>query len=128
MTRPHIGLVAEAGPEAIIPLRDKSRGIPLLMQAMNILGVPQVPAIQPINTGGITNEYRYDTGSSLSDNRSWSRSSSNYSSDRPFQPTVNITVNMTGGNTDMDITGRIKQAVLEAMNEIAGYRERVAYA
>ena len=41
---------------------------------------------------------------------------------------MNITVNMTGGNTDMDITGRIKQAVLEAMNEIAGYRERVAYA
>lgn len=41
MTTPHIGLVAEAGPEAIIPLsRNKnSRGISLWMQAGRILGV-----------------------------------------------------------------------------------------
>ena len=32
---PHIGLVAEAGREAVIPLEDKSRGIPLLMAAAN---------------------------------------------------------------------------------------------
>lgn len=127
-TRPIWTWAAEKGAEAIIPLTDKSRGIPLLMQAMNILGVSQVPAIQPINTGGITNEYRYDTGSSLSDNRLWSRSSSNYSSDRPFQPTVNLTVNVTGGTQDMDIAGRIKQAVIEALDEISGYRGRVAYA
>jgi len=39
LTRPHIGLVAEAGPEAIIPLTDKSRGIPLVMRAAEILGI-----------------------------------------------------------------------------------------
>ena len=41
MTSPHIGLVAEAGPEAIIPLsRNKNaRGISLWMQAGRILGV-----------------------------------------------------------------------------------------
>lgn len=41
MTSPHIGLVAEAGPEAIIPLsRNKNaRGVSLWMQAGRILGV-----------------------------------------------------------------------------------------
>ena len=40
---PHIGLVAEAGREAIIPLEDRARGIPLLFAAMSELtgGVPQ---------------------------------------------------------------------------------------
>ncbi|MBR0258486.1 MAG: hypothetical protein IJQ58_12165, partial [Synergistaceae bacterium] len=32
---PHIGLIAEAGREAVIPLEDKTRGIPLLMAAMS---------------------------------------------------------------------------------------------
>ena len=36
---PHVGLVAEAGPEAIVPLRDKSRGIPLVLRAAEILGL-----------------------------------------------------------------------------------------
>ena len=36
---PHIGLVAEAGREAIIPLQNKTRGIPLLNQAARELGV-----------------------------------------------------------------------------------------
>ncbi|MBQ7154848.1 MAG: phage tail tape measure protein [Synergistaceae bacterium] len=39
LTQPHIGLVAEAGPEAIIPLKNKSRGMQVLQQAANILGV-----------------------------------------------------------------------------------------
>ena len=39
MTRAHYGLVAESGPEAIVPLRDKSRGREVLMQAANILGM-----------------------------------------------------------------------------------------
>ena len=41
MTSPHIGLVAEAGPEMIIPLsRNKNaRGVSLWMQAGRILGV-----------------------------------------------------------------------------------------
>ena len=38
-TQPHMGLVAEAGPEAIIPLSDPSRGVPLLNQAADILGM-----------------------------------------------------------------------------------------
>lgn len=38
-TRPHLGLVAEAGSEAIVPLQNKSRGISILMQAAQQLGV-----------------------------------------------------------------------------------------
>ncbi|MBQ7215506.1 MAG: phage tail tape measure protein [Synergistaceae bacterium] len=46
-TVPHIGLVAEAGPEAIIPLKDKSRGIPLAQKAMQALGMtmPEIPSL-----------------------------------------------------------------------------------
>ena len=42
MTRPHVGLVAEDGPEAIIPLGSKrrGRGIELLHRAAAALGVP----------------------------------------------------------------------------------------
>ena len=47
MTTPHLGLVAEAGAEAIIPLTDKSRGVQVLLQAAEILGVTDevMPAI-----------------------------------------------------------------------------------
>ena len=39
-SQPHIGLVAEAGREAIIPLEDKSRGIPLWVAAGEEMGMP----------------------------------------------------------------------------------------
>ena len=45
ITQPHLGLVGEAGREAIIPLEDRASGIPLLMAAMNELGA--FNAIQP---------------------------------------------------------------------------------
>lgn len=38
-SQPHLGLVAEAGTEAIIPLEDKSKGIPLLLRAAKELGM-----------------------------------------------------------------------------------------
>jgi TP901 family phage tail tape measure protein len=40
--RPHLGLVAEAGPEAVIPLRDSKRGLPLLAAAGRIMGLAGV--------------------------------------------------------------------------------------
>lgn len=39
LTSPHIGLVAEAGPEAIIPLSKPQLGVPLLERAASILGM-----------------------------------------------------------------------------------------
>ncbi len=54
-TSPHIGMVAEAGAEAIIPLRNKSRGMPILNQAMNILGVkPELPSMPSLPKIGLS--------------------------------------------------------------------------
>ena len=39
LTHPHIGLVAEAGPEAVIPLTNKHRGVPLVLEAARLLGL-----------------------------------------------------------------------------------------
>lgn len=38
-TRPHVGMVAEAGSEAVIPLEDRARGVPLWMAAGEEMGV-----------------------------------------------------------------------------------------
>lgn len=38
-SQPHIGLVAEAGREAIIPMQNKSRGLPLLFETARQMGV-----------------------------------------------------------------------------------------
>lgn len=40
-SRPHLGLVAEAGPEAIIPLANRSRGLSVWAKAGEMLGVNQ---------------------------------------------------------------------------------------
>ncbi len=53
ITQPHLGLVGEAGREAIVPLEDRSSGIPLLMSAISELGVsnddvmPYLNAVAP---------------------------------------------------------------------------------
>ena len=39
MTRPHLGFVAEDGPEAIVPLGNRKRGLQVLSQAGAALGV-----------------------------------------------------------------------------------------
>ena len=103
LTRPHIGLVAEDGPEAIIPLTNPSRGIPLLQQAADFLGAENfAPQIPPVNT--------------LS-----SSSTSNYS------PTINITVN-GAGDDQQTLAEKIAQSVRDAMNDMMNFEERVSYA
>jgi hypothetical protein len=51
ITQPHIGLVGEAGREAIVPLEDRNSGIPLLMSAISELGVSSndiLPYLNPV--------------------------------------------------------------------------------
>ncbi len=43
LTQPIFAQVAESGPEAIIPLTDPSRGVPLLTKAAGMLGMNVVP-------------------------------------------------------------------------------------
>ena len=86
-TQPHIGLVAEAGREAIIPLEDKARGIPLWKAAGEEMG---------LLFGSTTNN----------DNRNNSMS---------FSPVYNITV--YGGNADTEERFRriIEETVADMM-------------
>ncbi len=51
ITQPHIGLVGEAGREAIVPLEDRNSGIPLLMSAISELGISGndiLPYLNPV--------------------------------------------------------------------------------
>lgn len=110
-SRPHVGLVAEAGAEAIIPLSNKSRGLPILNQAMNILGVR--------SDENDTGRYILRNDYSVNNNRGTSQY---------ISPVVNLTVNFDGANNDGSITERIRAAVVDAMNEIFSREERLAYA
>ena len=119
LTTPHIGLVAEAGPEAVIPLTDKQRGIPLLMRAAEMLGIAQNSESYSVRNA---NTYLTPRPSPLTPNPS--SLTPNPSSLTP----INITVNVQGGNEDMDLAGRIAQAVRDALNDIMSLEERVSYA
>lgn len=116
--RPIWTWAAEDGAEAIIPLTDKSRGVPLLMQAAEMLGMFSAGDSQSAS-------YTVPAMTSSVQSANTSTTTTAYPQAGPVVP--NITINVTG-NDDMDIAGRIKQAVLEALQEISGYEERVAYA
>ena len=103
VARPQIAQVAEDGAEAIIPLTDKSRGIPLLQQAAEILGVQ--------NFG----------------QREQTVSTTNSSSTSNYTPTINITVN-GAEETSESLAGKIAQAVRDTLNNIMNLEDRVSYA
>ncbi len=178
-SHPILTWAAEKGAEAIIPLTDKSRGIPLLMQAAQMLGITRNDSqsntamtnaqsltqshsgimttanaftqshsaimttanaftqshsaisqsanditgnstlIQQANEiGGVTNAGRYIDVHSI-------RSNDNVNSS---WPSVNLTVNLTGDSQDMSIAEKIKQAVIDALDELTSRRERLSYA
>ena len=113
-TRPIWTWAAEDGAEAIVPLTDKSRGVPLALRALEILGV--TPAMKGAPQSGdvsnITSSTSTTTINQIPGNI----------------PNVNLTVYVQGSVQDDGAVSRIKQAVLDAMEEIMSYRERVAYA
>ena len=45
-SQPHIGLIAEAGHEAVSPLENEAHGVPLFVQAAQILGIPISSSVQ----------------------------------------------------------------------------------
>lgn len=117
LTRPHLGLVAEAGPEAVIPLRDKTRGVSVLTQAANILGVetsPQIFMARRDSNDGRLHDNNLLSVNNIDGNREY------------FAPVINLTVNSS--NNDMSITERIKSALTEALEEIYSRQERLSYA
>lgn len=95
ITRPHFGLVGEAGNEAIIPLssRKKKQGVDMWSKAGEILGLlPYTPE----------NSCTYNNTSVVENN--------NYS------PVFNLTV--TGTSDDRTTARKVKRWVAEAMNEV----------
>ena len=172
--RPILTWAAERGAEAIIPLTDKSRGIPLLMQAAQMLGLTRNDTTITHPDSTITKNHTAMTqgntltvnhtamtqasnltanhsamtqaASSITDNTSLIQAA-NYiggithagrfddvhnirggNSDNSTHPTVNLTVNISGDTQDMSIAEKIKQAVIDALNEITSRQERLAYA
>lgn len=102
-TRPHMGVVAEDGPEAIIPLSNKSRGLPLLYEAARSLGVGE-------NFAGSGNSQVMNNNASVNNN-----------------PVINISVD--GGNSDgEDLANKIAIAVRSAWEDLQERQERLAYA
>lgn len=120
MTRPHIGLVAEAGPEAIIPLTDKTRGVPLVMRAAQILGLNTENPASIITQGREMINYVSQSSSGNTDGNTAVGASS-----MTFTPTYNITVNGEGSRS---IGENIRAVIEDTMNEIMSRMERVSYA
>ncbi|MBR1658156.1 MAG: phage tail tape measure protein [Synergistaceae bacterium] len=96
-TQPHIGLVAEAGSEAIIPLEDKSRGLPLWMAAGEELG---------FSFGG---------------------SSSNSNMSFTFNPTVSVTVNGGEPDSDSKFRRILSEMFEELFLDFQERMQRLAF-
>ena len=119
-SRPIWTWAAEKGPEAIIPLTDKSRGVPLVMKAAQILGLNTENPASIITQGREMINYVSQSSSGNADGNSAVGASS-----MTFTPTYNITVNGEGSRS---IGENIRAVIEDTMNEIMSRMERVSYA
>ena len=106
---PHFGLVAEAGMEAVIPLEDKSRGVPLWLAAGEEMGLDFASA------GMINN----------------SSSSSSVSNLNKPSYNFNITVNAPQGSQaghGENLEFIIRRAIDNALRDIAEREAMVSFA
>ena len=127
LTRPHIGMVAEAGPEAVIPLRDKARGIPLVMRAAEILGLkPQSSGDVNTSNSILTQERQMINHVSNTGGSAFDSTGSVGRNSMTFTPTYNITVNGEGGA--QSAAENIRAVIEDTMNELMSRMERVSYA
>ena len=98
-SQPHLGLVAEAGREAVIPLEDKSRGLPLWMAAGEEMGF------------------------------SFGRSSSGSNSiSQMFAPNVNITVNGEDSESASKFRRILEETFEDLFIEFQEKMQRVSFA
>ena len=106
LTRPHFGLVAEAGPEAIIPLstRMRARALTLYEETGRRLGV------RPYAVGGLV-------GTMTEGWREKIPVSSVPSLALPGPATINL---------NFDLTGLVRQVVIESREDIDGAVDRIA--
>ena len=125
MTTPHIGLVAEAGPEAIVPLRDKPRGIQVLMQAAQRLGILR----ENYNS---SNNFmtRSDSNNEFANTSSYVLNRTNSNNNFTSSPVINITVNASesGSSGNDNLASMIANKVREVIENIANDSMRLSYA
>ena len=128
LTQPHLGLVAEAGPEAIIPLSDKSKGIPILFKAAQILGLNQQDNFSD-NRPSLIN---FLGGNDLEQQRFYRPVNQFFDSDSSHNfsvPNVNLTVNINGDTQNpQSLAQNISEAVQNVLEEIMSRNERVSFA
>ena len=105
LTRPHLGLVAEAGPEAIIPLsaRMRARAMDLWLETGRRLGV------RPYEEGGFAGAW------------TWNREQKIPVS---FTPSL-ATLGPATINLNFDLTGLVRQVVIENREDIDGAVDRI---
>jgi len=106
LTKPHIGIVAEAGPEAIIPLstRMRARALALYEEIGRRLGV------RPYAEGGFAG--------ALTQNR-----------EQKIPVSLTPSLAMPGSatiNLNFDLTGLVRQVVIESREDIDGAVDRIA--
>lgn len=119
MTQPHVGLVAEDGAEAIIPLSGKrrERGLDLWERAGRMLGVT------PYAAGGIAGQPETEEAAETAQAVAESGGAASYQEGGPSVTVENITfqVNVEGGGQD-------PQSLVEAIREnIRGMTDDIAY-
>ena len=151
-TKPHLGLVAEAGAEAIIPLTDKTRGTGLLIQAAEKLGlIHESSNTSSINNNNLTRSFtetnniinreifnsKQDTlsnGGIFNDENSITNinyvNGGTNRNNKQFAPVINISVN-AGGSESRDnnsLGGLIAEKVKSVLDEINNNFMRLEYA
>lgn len=153
-TTPHLGLVAEAGAEAIIPLTDKTRGTGLLIQAAQKLGlIHESSNTSSINNNNLTRSFtetnniisREVFGSNqetLSESKRGifsdgdSTTNINYvnggtnRNNKQFAPVINISVNASGPElqNNNSLGELIAERVKSVLDEINNNFMRLEYA
>ena len=108
LTRPHLGMVAEAGPEAIIPLsaRMRARALALYEETGRRLG------IRPYAEGGLVGTMTEGWREKI-----------------PVSFTPSLSLAMPGPatiNLNFDLTGLVGQVVIESREDIDGAVDRIA--
>lgn len=131
-SQPHMGVIAENGPEAIIPLSDKARGVPLLLQAANSLGLSHDNiSLDNFSLSQSQSERRQNNNVLPADvySRNDDRRYNRYSSSFNASPVINISVNNSSpSDDDYSLSEKISRAVLQAWDNIQQQQARISFA
>lgn len=121
---PHIGMVADDGPEAVIPLNDPSRGIPLMAAAANMMGLgfANAPAPPASSGEGIATRYLARMARSRETDSAGDISSSK-SPDKQIQIKNDVNMKVEAVTTPVYLDGRLLGEFITRFNIHEAMRE-----